>query len=138
MSPDGDPGGFWLLPFPLLLDVGVGIVDEPTDMSERLSCPIPQLFNPLGAVRRSGLAIRTTCRLHALSDLRFASRPYAEGYGYCSALPVICTFDRQAISSVHPSSANSTARSNASLAAKNSSSCGGGTEVPLSIPCACP
>jgi hypothetical protein len=50
MCPDGDPGGFWLLPFPLLLDVGVGIVDEPTEMSEGLSSPIPQLFNPLGDV----------------------------------------------------------------------------------------
>jgi hypothetical protein len=26
-------------------------VDEPTDMSEGLSPPIPQLFNPLGDVR---------------------------------------------------------------------------------------
>jgi hypothetical protein len=60
MWPDGDPGGFWLLPLPLLLDVGVGVVDEPTDMSEGLSPPIPQLFNPLGDVRWSGLAIRTT------------------------------------------------------------------------------
>jgi hypothetical protein len=28
MGPDGGSRGFWLLPFPLLLDVGVGIVDE--------------------------------------------------------------------------------------------------------------
>src|SRR5271165_687985 len=51
MGPDGDSGGFWLLPFPLLLDVGVGIVDQLTDMSEGPSSPIPQLFNPLGDVR---------------------------------------------------------------------------------------
>ena len=50
MGPDGDSGGFWLLPFPLLLDVGVGIVDELTDMSECRSSPIPQLLNPLGDV----------------------------------------------------------------------------------------
>ena len=46
MRPDGGSP-----PFPLLLDVGVGIVDELTDMSEGLSSPIPQLFNPLGDVR---------------------------------------------------------------------------------------
>jgi len=51
MGPDRGSGGFWLLPFPLLLDVGVGVVDEPTYMSEGLSPPIPQLFNPLGDVR---------------------------------------------------------------------------------------
>ena len=54
MGPDGGSGGFWLLPFPLLLDVGVGIVDELTDMSEGLSSPIPlflQLLNQLGDVR---------------------------------------------------------------------------------------
>ncbi len=51
MGPDRGSGGFWLLPFPLLLDVGVGIVDELTDMSEGLSSPIPQLLNPLGDVR---------------------------------------------------------------------------------------
>jgi hypothetical protein len=50
---------------------GIGVVDELTDMSEGLSSPIPQLFNPLGDVRRSGLAIRTTCRLHVLSDPSF-------------------------------------------------------------------
>src|SRR6202043_3217348 len=71
MGPDGGSGGFWLLPFQLLLDVGVGIVDELTDMSEGLSSPIPQLFNPLGDVRGSGLAIRTTCRLHANHLIRF-------------------------------------------------------------------
>jgi hypothetical protein len=37
--------------FPFLLDVGVGIVDELTDVSEGLSSPIPQLLNPLGDVR---------------------------------------------------------------------------------------
>ena len=42
------------------------------------------------------------------------------------------------VSSVHPSSANSAARSGASPIAKNSSSCGGATDVPDSIACACP
>ena len=54
MGPDGGAGGFWLLPFPLLLDVGVGIVDELTDMSEDLSSPIPlllQLLNQLADLR---------------------------------------------------------------------------------------
>src|SRR4030088_1200619 len=36
MGPDGGSH-----PFPLLLAVGVGIVDELTDMSEGLSCPTP-------------------------------------------------------------------------------------------------
>jgi len=39
----------------------------------------------------------------------------------------------QIVSSVHPSSANSAARNGASPTAKNSSSCGGLTDVPLSI-----
>src|ERR1700680_4547448 len=51
MRPDGSSGGRGLLPFPLLLNVGVGIVNELTDMSEGLSSPIPQLLNPLGDVR---------------------------------------------------------------------------------------
>src|ERR1700692_4586079 len=37
-------------PFPLFPDVGIGIVNELTDMSEGLSSPIPQLLNPLGDV----------------------------------------------------------------------------------------
>jgi hypothetical protein len=37
-----------------------------------------------------------------------------------------------------PSSANSVARKDSSPAEKNSSSCGGMTDVPLSIACACP
>ena len=45
---------------------------------------------------------------------------------------------RQTPASVHPSSLNSTARSGASATEKNSSSCGGGTDVPLSIACAWP
>ena len=45
MGPDGGSH-----PFPLLLDVGVRIVDELTDMSEGLSSPIPQILNPLGDV----------------------------------------------------------------------------------------
>src|SRR2546430_12533378 len=45
MGPDGGSH-----PFPLLLDVGVGIMDELTDMSEGLSSPIPQRSNPLGDV----------------------------------------------------------------------------------------
>ena len=44
MGPDGGSGRFWLLPFPLLLDLGVGIVDELSNMSEGLPSPIPQLF----------------------------------------------------------------------------------------------
>ena len=66
MGPDGGSH-----PFPLLLDVGVGIVDELTDMSEGLPSPIPQLLNPFGDVRGSGLAIRMTRRLHVLSDPSF-------------------------------------------------------------------
>src|ERR1700730_14046257 len=66
----GGSGGLWLLPFPLLLDVGVGIVDELTDMSEGLSSPIPQLLNPLGDAR-GGLGIRATGRFHVLSDPAF-------------------------------------------------------------------
>ena len=54
MGPDGNS------PFPLLLDGGVRIADELTDMSEGLSSPIPQLLKPLGDVRCSGLASRTT------------------------------------------------------------------------------
>src|SRR5262249_35069067 len=46
MRPDRDSP-----PFPLLLDVGVGIVDNFADMSESLTSPIPQFFNPLGDVR---------------------------------------------------------------------------------------
>ena len=42
----------------------------------------------------------------------------------------------QTVSSVHPSSANSVARSGASPAEKNSSSCGGRTSVALNIACA--
>jgi hypothetical protein len=42
----------------------------------------------------------------------------------------------QTSSSVHPNSANSVARSGASPAEKNSSSCGGGMSVPLNIACA--
>jgi len=44
----------------------------------------------------------------------------------------------QTASSVHPRSANSPARSFASSAGKNSSSCGGGTVVPLIMACAWP
>ena len=63
MGPDGGSP-----PFPLLLYVGVGIADELTDMSEGLSSPIPQLLNPPGDVRRSGLAIGTSCRFHVIAD----------------------------------------------------------------------
>src|ERR1700730_9865034 len=76
MGPDGGAGRRRLHPFPLLLDVGVGTVDELTDMSEGLSSPIPQFLNPLSDVRGSGLAIRTTCRFHVLSDPSFRPRPY--------------------------------------------------------------
>src|ERR1700722_15279417 len=62
MRPDGNPP-----PFPLLLDVGVGSVDELTNLGESLSSPIPELFNPLRDARRSVPVIRTTCRLHAVS-----------------------------------------------------------------------
>jgi hypothetical protein len=48
------------------------------------------------------------------------------------------SYSRQIVASVHPSSANSPARSGASATAKNSSSCGGGTAVPASIACAWP
>ncbi len=51
MGPDGGSWVLRLYPFPLLLNIGVGIVDELTDMSEGLSSPIPQLLNPLGDVR---------------------------------------------------------------------------------------
>ena len=51
MGPDGGSGRRGLRPFPLLLDVGIGVVDELTDMSERLSSPIPELLNSLGDVR---------------------------------------------------------------------------------------
>src|SRR5207237_10571679 len=51
MRPDRGSWVCWLYPFPLLLDGGVGIVDQLTDMSEGLSSPIPQLFNPPGDVR---------------------------------------------------------------------------------------
>jgi hypothetical protein len=59
-------------PFPLLLDVGVGIVDELTDVSEGGSSPIAKLSNPLGDVRRRGRAIGTTCGLHVVIYLRAA------------------------------------------------------------------
>jgi hypothetical protein len=48
------------------------------------------------------------------------------------------SYSCQIVASVHPSSLNSTARSGASAIEKNSSSCGGGTDVPLSIACAWP
>jgi Aldehyde dehydrogenase family len=44
----------------------------------------------------------------------------------------------KASASLHPSSSNSAAHSGASATEKNSSSCGGGTAVPLSIACAWP
>ena len=44
----------------------------------------------------------------------------------------------QMAASESPSSASSRARSGASLAQKNSSSCGGATRVPASMACACP
>jgi hypothetical protein len=44
----------------------------------------------------------------------------------------------QTVASVQPRAANSSARSGASSAQKNSSSCGGWTEVPLSMACAWP
>ncbi len=50
----------------------------------------------------------------------------------------IATYSSQIVASVHPSSSNSAARSGASATEKNSSSCGGGTDVPLSIACAWP
>src|SRR5206468_10316098 len=65
MRPYRGASGFRLLPFPLLLDVGVGLVDQLPDLCEGLSSPIPQLFDPLADVRRSGLAVWTICRRHA-------------------------------------------------------------------------
>src|SRR4051812_47282846 len=48
MGPDGDAGRSGLHPFPLLLDVGGGVADEPAEVSEDFSSPIGQLVNPLG------------------------------------------------------------------------------------------
>jgi hypothetical protein len=48
------------------------------------------------------------------------------------------SYSRQIVASVHPSSSNSAERSGASAAEKNSSSCGGGTAVLLSIAWAWP
>jgi hypothetical protein len=58
MGPDRGSRGFWLFPFPLLLDGGVGSVDELTNMGEGLASPIAQFLNPPGDVCGSGLIIR--------------------------------------------------------------------------------
>jgi hypothetical protein len=52
MGPDVGSRRTFFNPFPRLLDVGVGIVDELTDMNEGLSSPIPQL-NPTPGRRDS-------------------------------------------------------------------------------------
>src|SRR6202035_4129657 len=48
MGPDWGSGRRRLRPFPFLLDFGVGIVYELTDMSEGLAAPVSQILNPLG------------------------------------------------------------------------------------------
>ncbi len=47
MGPDGGSWVRWLYPFPLLLDLGVGIVDELTETSEGLTAPVPKLLDLL-------------------------------------------------------------------------------------------
>jgi hypothetical protein len=47
MRPDGGAGVRWLYPFPFLDDVGVGMADELTEMSESLSAPVAKFFNLL-------------------------------------------------------------------------------------------
>ena len=42
MGPDGGSGRRGLCPFPLLLDFGVGIMNELSEMGEGLSSPVPQ------------------------------------------------------------------------------------------------
>ena len=42
MGPDGDSWVRRLYPFPLLLDFGVGIMNELSEMGEGLSSPVPQ------------------------------------------------------------------------------------------------
>ena len=74
MRPDR---GSWIrlfLPFPFFLDIGVGIVDELTDISEGLSPPIHQLLDPLVDVRRSGFLIQLSCWFHVLSDAIFSKK----------------------------------------------------------------
>ncbi len=57
MGPDGDSGGLWLLPFPLFLNVGVGIVDELTQLSEGFASPVAQLLDSTSDLRGSGVVI---------------------------------------------------------------------------------
>jgi len=45
MRPDGNAP-----PFPLLLDIGIGVMDELTDDSEGLAPPVSQFLNPPGDV----------------------------------------------------------------------------------------
>jgi hypothetical protein len=44
-------GGVWLLPLPLLHDIGIGLTEELTEMSEGFSAPIAQILNALGDLR---------------------------------------------------------------------------------------
>lgn len=67
MGPDGNSRGFWLFPFPLLLNLGVGIEDELTEAGERLASPISQVLDALGYFVRGGRIIWTTCGFHVLS-----------------------------------------------------------------------
>jgi hypothetical protein len=47
MGPDRSPGGRGLRPLPFLFNLGVGIMDELTDMSERLPAPIGKFLDLL-------------------------------------------------------------------------------------------
>src|SRR5436190_12524150 len=44
MAPDRGSAGFRLLPFPLLLDVRVGVVNQLPDPGEGLASPVPQFL----------------------------------------------------------------------------------------------
>ena len=67
----GTPRGCRLLPFPLLFDVWVGIVDQPADTSEVLSSPIRKLQISLAIFAEAASSFG---RLVAIISLRFVVR----------------------------------------------------------------
>ena len=74
VRPYRNAGGVrWLPPFDLLDDFGVGLLDESTDLRERLSAPIVKLLYPRVSQLRGRLNIRrATLLLHAyLASLGF-------------------------------------------------------------------